>query len=198
MYCSKCGSEIEKGVSFCPKCGTKVVASQHSQPTATAKEEYKGLGGWLIVLVLGMLYTVYTAATTVYTDFVLFNQPTYAALNDPTSQLYVSNFDLALKIEFIAYLVLVLGLAYTLYLFFKQKREFPTYYVYFLVALIAISIFENLMPSLFTTFTSEEMRTSVLSEFSDAPVNLARSVIAALIWIPYMKKSERVKATFIN
>ena len=24
MYCSKCGSEIEENVQFCPKCGTNL------------------------------------------------------------------------------------------------------------------------------------------------------------------------------
>ena len=41
MYCRNCGHNIEDHVTFCPKCGTKVVIEKNTQSTYTALQEQK-------------------------------------------------------------------------------------------------------------------------------------------------------------
>jgi len=42
MYCAHCGSQIEQGINFCPKCGTKVASSHGSaeQTSFTSQEQF--------------------------------------------------------------------------------------------------------------------------------------------------------------
>lgn len=49
MKCPKCGSEMRKGLSFCPKCGEVVNQKQESLVQET-KQEKKRTPAWLIVL----------------------------------------------------------------------------------------------------------------------------------------------------
>ena len=41
MFCSKCGKEVEKGVKFCPGCGTKVAETKTEEKKEVKKEVVK-------------------------------------------------------------------------------------------------------------------------------------------------------------
>jgi hypothetical protein len=198
MHCTNCGSKLEMGSIYCPDCGTKtseVDSNKQDIPAETTK--YKGIGGWLILLAFGMLYSLYISGATIYGDLNVFSASYYPRLNDPSSQYYVGNYSATLGIELVAYAILFAGLIYILYLFFEQKREFPKYYIYFLLAVLVIATLEYFMISSLT-FSSEQVKTAFLAASTDGSPNLLRAIIGCVIWIPYMQKSQRVRETFIN
>ncbi len=77
-YCSGCGAKLEKGLSFCTQCGTRVAGSQpanesdksqslfdsvqksvqsviRAEDSRPVTHEYQNLGGWLAVIAYGNL-----------------------------------------------------------------------------------------------------------------------------------------------
>ena len=70
MYCTQCGTEAVVGGKFCAKCGAPIIAApatqSHSESKVaepiprspelpTAKRAPSGVGGWLLLLVAGLL-----------------------------------------------------------------------------------------------------------------------------------------------
>jgi len=67
-YCSKCGTEIDEGVKFCPKCGmTTSLSAGHSKSVPLSKSKKKPISTMAIVLivivaavvVVGLISTVF-------------------------------------------------------------------------------------------------------------------------------------------
>lgn len=72
---------------------------------------------------------------------------------------------------------------YLIYLFFSKKRIFPAWYIAFLLINMIFSIIGLIL-----------MDDNVDSNTKDA----SRAIVAVIIWVPYMLKSKRVKATFVK
>ena len=76
------------------------------------------------------------------------------------------------------------------YLYFSKKKVFPNWYIGIIVFSLAFVIIDTLV----IHFAFPDA-----GAFStDTIMNIARSMTAALIWIPYMLVSRRVKATFVK
>jgi hypothetical protein len=185
--CSNCASEIPEGSSTCAACGTETGAAppaQLSAPLFSASEDLEGLSGWLVLVAIGlvvspfvMLFTIVTVNLPFLTDHryqpYLSSHPAFAAL---------AVFEVITNIIFIAS---VLGLAF---LFFTKRKAFPTFMILYLVTQCGVILFDTiavhaLVPS---------------ADLSAAYTSVARSLIGALVWIPYFVVSRRVKATFIR
>ena len=81
-------------------------------------------------------------------------------------------------------LVFLLFNAYVIYLFSSKKRVFPKWYIAFLI----ISTVINIFALIYTDAHDPGMQS--LSK------DTGRSILTTLIWVPYILKSKRVKATF--
>lgn len=57
-FCSKCGSEIQSGVAFCPNCGNAVVGSPVGNNNAPKKSKNKIIGLVACLVVLAIVITV--------------------------------------------------------------------------------------------------------------------------------------------
>ncbi len=61
MFCSKCGSEIQDGARFCPKCGNSTIAdnagSANKPPKSTDKMVLL-IGGVVAVVILSIVFTI--------------------------------------------------------------------------------------------------------------------------------------------
>ncbi len=80
--------------------------------------------------------------------------------------------------------VFLLFNTYVIYLFFSKKRVFPKWYIAFLVISTVINIFA------FTYTDANDPEIQSLSK------DTGRSILAVMIWVPYILKSKRVRATF--
>jgi hypothetical protein len=182
MRCKKCNKEIPADSESCPVYGQEVI--EHREDGS----EYKGLGGWLILVCLGLivsaLYTVFILATTYWP---IFTDGSWELLTTPNSEFYIPGIGSAMKFDIVGGLVIAATAVYLLVLFFRKDKRFPTFYIIFLIA------------SLLYVLISYAWATSIPElnqERSESLGDIGRSILAALIWIPYMLKSKRVRATF--
>lgn len=197
MFCEHCGKSIPDNTKFCASCGSAVsVPVVETSKQEMVEKNLKGLGGWLILVVLGLFVIVSFQVYGVYESIIMFTDGTVEYLNNPSSEVYISGFEGMLKFEAIVEILFLAAAIYLLYLFFKESRKFPKYYVPFLVAAIIYAIVDYALLS--SVSVSGEVKKIVDEILSEQIGELGRAITSALIWGTYIKKSKRVKATFVK
>jgi len=155
-----------------------------------AKDKYEGLGGWLILVIIGLFATVLSQAYGIYENISLLTNKLVIEINIPG---YMG----LLWFELLGEIIFLIFSGYLIYLFFKKNNKFSGYYISFLISLVIYSIIDYLIFSSLVVPTNEIRQ--LFNEISfDVEQEIARSIIFAIIWGSYMKKSKRVKATFVN
>lgn len=167
-----------------------------SDLSAEEVSKFKGIGGWLVLVIIALFLTLGFQLYTVYTDAQLFSNGTVAFLSDPSSGTYIPAYGGFLKFELIMSIMLIVAASYLIYLFFKKDHRFPKYYVIFLVASAVYVLLDYGMLSLITV--PAEAKKVIEDAMSEQGTAIGRAFIGALIWGSYMMKSKRVKATFIK
>lgn len=156
-----------------------------------AQGEKKGLGGWLILVGLGVVITPVKLLYNFIPVFVpIFTDGTWEALTNEESESYHPLFKSLLLGELTFNLCLVIATIYLIYLFFTRHYRFPVIYI----AVLAVSI--AVIP-LDAWISSYVLPNEPIFD-RETTTELARAAISGLIWIPYMLLSKRVKATFVE
>lgn len=153
-------------------------------------KELKGLGGWLILVGIGVVFTPVIIARDFLKVLNFFFENNWEMLIDPNSEIYQPQLFYFICAEFVANLLLLIASIYALYLFFSRHYKFPNFYIClifisFLVVLLDAIILSNLIPE------AEAFNQSTIME-------LVKAIIRMCIWIPYLLVSVRVKNTFIE
>jgi hypothetical protein len=153
--------------------------------------KYQGLGGWLTLVALGLLVTpVMLAFHLLGTYLPILTDGTLQTLSDPNSTAYHPLWVPLITFEVVGNLLMFLGYCYLLFIFFKRSKTFPKSYIFLSVAaliFIAVDFFAaDLIPAIASQDDSENMQ------------QLIRAIVGCAVWVPYMLKSERVKATFVE
>lgn len=144
--------------------------------------ELEGLDGWLILVGIGLVITPIRS---------VWHSKSYFA--DGGLWLAFSQIDWWLSISALEFGLIVaffLVEIYLILLFFQKKRRFPIVFIWVYSITALINITGALLPGLVfaevPAFDSETMK------------ELGKSLVSPLIWIPYMYRSRRVKATFVR
>lgn len=153
-------------------------------------EEPSGLKGWLLLVGLGVALSPVRLLRELYALYLpVFTDGTWAAFTDPASPDYTPYYAGSVIIEMltdVAFFILSLWLAY---LFFTKSPLFPKVFIGLLLASPAMIFFcywLRTWPFPDETLFNEELVTSVIL-----------SCVPAVIWIPYMLLSKRVRNTFV-
>lgn len=153
--------------------------------------ELKGLGGWLILVGIGVVIgPIRLLASLVPTYKPIFENGTWEALTTPGSESYNPYFG-SLLIGEIAYNTIMVAICiYLIYLFFSKHYFFPKLYI----GIVVVSIIFIPLDAWIVTkvFPGESMFDP------DTTKEFLRSLITGVIWIPYMLVSKRVKVTFVE
>ena len=150
-----------------------------------------GLGGWLVLVgfgvVLGPILVVVQLATQNHgaLDIDVWN-----ALTTPGSPSYRSGLGLLLVLEYVGNIVLLTLTLLLVPLFFAKKRVFPRVYI---TATFFTLIF--LSSDLWAAGHWVHPGTPVTFEQAKPVI---QSFMRALVWVPYMLFSKRVRATFVR
>ena len=156
----------------------------------TQMSEPTGLGGWLVLVAIGLLLSLLRLfAFDVQTFVPIFRDGTWAIHTTPGSDAYHPLWAPLLVFELIGnagFIVAQLGL---LVLFFKRSRNFPRLYVW--VALL------NLPFILVDAWLGSFVLTDEPMIDPNTAKELARSIGTIAIWVPYMRVSRRVRNTFV-
>lgn len=154
---------------------------------AETKQGPVGLGGWLILPMLGLFATPLTGMA---------QMATYPDVSDawPYLTLAQSTFITA-EIAANAVLLFVAPIA-LLFFMFKRLEIFPGWYMIWAGVAPVILIGDALLgyavfPEAFANGTAEIFDEETMR-------SIGRSIVGAVIWIPYMMRSERVANTFVR
>jgi hypothetical protein len=159
--------------------------------TENKEKELKGIGGWLILVAI----SVVLSPIRILVDFVplyypLFTEGIWEALITPTSEVYNPLWAPLLIGEIVFNSLMFLASFYLIYLFFSKHYLFVKTFI----TLIVISLIFIPLDSWFVTLILPQEPVFDL----DTTREFARIAIFAIIWIPYMLISKRVKATFVE
>lgn len=146
------------------------------QNTSETQPNLSGISGWLILLALGFVFGIPLSIGSIIYKIAAF--PAYHA----------NGFGGLCLFELIVQMFLLAFLIYAAVPFFRKKKNAPAVLITFMIvnicAVVIVLIVEQGMGA--TSYINENGRI------------LIRQIIRAAIWIPYLKVSKRVKATFVN
>ena len=147
---------------------------------------YEGFGGWLVLPVIGIFLTpVWSLINISRNEF--FNYLHWEILTNPSHSAYNPKLGTLVLIEYVYELAF---LAYSLFvavLMVRRRTSFPLFASILYGVSVAFICFDSIC------LHSLGMATTFDTDSGSAAV---RSIIAAVIWIPYINFSERVKGTF--
>jgi hypothetical protein len=156
---------------------------------ATEEKKYEGIGGWLILVGAGLTFALLKSAYFIFTTYPpFFTNGILMALITSDSGTYNLSLAILVTAELIMNLGLLLSFGYLVYLFMKRRAQFR---VWFIGVMAFNLVFMILDPSVIKVIMPGHKAFD-----DDVIMSIARSAGGCLIWIPYMLKSKRVKATF--
>lgn len=159
------------------------------EPRSSRRDGPEGLGGWLILVALGLLRSAIVVAASTMRDLLpVFTDGHVWAAFDSGASTYDPFYGLLVCVELVANVVLVIWPLVLLGLFFAKSRWFPSGYI----ALVAASFVIHVLDLV----AAQSLDLMAEGEFARGMLGLAPLVVSAAIWIPYMLVSKRVKNTF--
>ena len=154
------------------------------------KKELKGLGGWLILVAIGLVFSTVLLPVSFFPLIDILDAENWQSLSEFMPETFNSATRLLIFAEIAVNALLFFACLYLLYLFFKKHYLFPRYYIVIQVAALISILIDSCV--LYLINPNEPVFDS------DTVKSLMRGLFSAAIWIPYMLKSERVKNTFIE
>lgn len=169
-------------------------ASQVELPIVVDGTEVRGpegIGGWLILPLLGLVFTPIACAIILVTQNIpMFTQGHFAQLTDPNFAGYHPLWAPLLILEPIGSVVIATMAIWGLVLMFRKGKAFPR----FMIAFYSV----NLLFVIIDTVLGFQIPYVANEAGPDLVKQVFQAGVAAAIWIPYMRVSKRVKNTFVN
>ncbi len=158
---------------------------------ATDNAEPKGLGGWLILPLIGLIVSPIRMAVSLNNDFLpIFQEGYWEVLTTPGSEAYHHLWGPPIAFEIVGNLVFIVFALILIFLFFTKSPVFPS--------LIIIYITTNLLYVVGDFFFADLIPAIAAESDPESTRELFRTVVRAAIWIPYFRMSKRVKNTFVK
>jgi len=155
------------------------------------EKKIEGLGGWLIIVCLGLILLLIRGACAIYDLKPYFSPEAWKYLSDPNSEgyhflyRYAVIFDLSYSIIFVIFTIILLVL------FFRKRSNFPKLIIAFYITCIVIIIVDTILWSIISgSFSLAMGNGSILVTFA--------TILEYILWIMYFLKSKRVKNTFVK
>lgn len=190
--CPFCGKIILKVSLKCKYCGEHLNSAVNTANPNQSEpvNAVSGIGGWLTLFVLGLIFTPIQVTYFLYSQFFpFFSTGAWGILTTPGSREYHVLWAPLLIFKLLSFIgAFVLSLV-TLWCLFGKSRWTPR------LAIAGLSwglFFEAL-----NFFTAGMIPALAAQNDLTFLNNLGLTLIGALIWIPYFLLSKRVKATFV-
>lgn len=150
-----------------------------------------GIGGWLILPMIGLFLTPLKLGYLLVTVYLqLFLSGSWSVVTTVGTEAYHPLWAPLILFEIFVNTVLISWAVALLILLFTKSPHFPRWIIlYFIASLVFVSL-DMAWCSLIPAIAAQNDPTAMKELF--------RSLFAALVWIPYFIKSERVKNTFTN
>lgn len=157
----------------------------------TDENNFEGLKGWLILVGLGIVITPFLIIIELFPFYSeMFSNGTWTALTVPGTKAFNPLWKPILLGEMAINSGMVFTWSYIAFLFFMKKKEFPLWYIGILLFTLLFLVIDPL--TIKSILPDKDVYTS------DTTDEIIRALVVALIWIPYIRISKRVKATFVK
>ena len=152
--------------------------------------ELSGLGGWLILVGIGVVVGPLSLLSQLTKSFHTFSPWNWQSLTHPGGVSYQPAWAPVLTFELLGHITMLILSVFAMALFFQKRRIFPRWFIALLLFHV-IFVLGDLIGVQFLKTGSD-----VTSE--KALKNVMQSMVGCAIWVPYMCVSRRVKATFVR
>ncbi len=193
-FCQNCDSSSVKasGISTNSSFYKNTVLNENTDTPQKKEENLNGLGGWLIVVFIGMIYSVYMYGVASYSSIKMFTDGTVEAVSG------IQGYAGALGFETVVQILFFLSLVYLIFLFFKKDKKFPKLYIIFLVVNIIFIAIDTYIIAYGLNYPTTEIEQAMQGPIQDGWSQLTKGIVFGIIWISYMRVSKRVKLTFVK
>jgi Protein of unknown function (DUF2569) len=186
VVCLSCGTAIDPDSPFgpsppqiIPPVDASLPRISNFAPMFAFTNDLEGIGGWLILVAIGLAVGPFFRIHGVNTDLrFLFTDRYQAALHTRPGMQVLFFYELVSN-SFFLILYLLLNV-----LFYAKRRIFPSFMIFNLAAAFVVLLIDHIWA------THYSPRTTWL--------HVIQSLIPACIWIPYFFASSRVKQTFVR
>lgn len=157
------------------------------------KDELVGLGGWLILPILGLIYISISLSILFLRDYLpIFQKGYWVILTTPGSAAYHPLWGSFLIFEMVINTLFLITCLYLLFLMFTKSYKLPKFMIIFYVAQFIFVVADYFMANMIPAVSLQ------IANNNEAIKEIAKSVIGVIIWIPYFLVSKRVKNTFVK
>jgi hypothetical protein len=158
--------------------------------SAGAEGGLTGRRGWLLVVAAGLAHTVLSLPFTLLEDWVpwLLDPETWGVLADPTAYDYHPSLPAFVLLDL--WITVLVGFAALvgLFLFARRSPEFPKYMIgYYLGSVVLLNA---------VLVVEQAIGLSATTSYSQTGVNAIIAFFWAVLGVPYIARSRRVKNTF--
>ena len=158
---------------------------------STVAEEPRGLGGWLIIVAISLCISPIKSVFSVMNDLLpIFREGYWDMLTTPGSEVYHRLWVLLIIFEVIGNAFFIIFSIILIPLFFTKFYRFPTLMIVFIASSFLFQISDFFLADLIPIVASENDGEFVAELFN--------TIFKAMIWIPYLLSSKRVKNTFVK
>lgn len=192
IICKQCATELEESATACSHCGAAIDAPAATPiespdappltlgvPMFSTGSDLEGIGGWLILVAIGLGVGPFILLNGIYSDLRVFYGAQFQAGLAPHPGLAAF-----ILFEAVSNSVFLLALIALNFLFYRKKKSFPGWMIAYMAFNCAVVVVDHLIALRYNSHAG--------------PIAALRSVMGTLVWIPYYLRSERVKVTFIN
>ena len=156
---------------------------------APKQQKYTTIGGWLIIPVIGLIFTPIAMIIGIVNDLLpAVTEESLAVFKDPASEFYNPVLPYILYGEIAVNLAFAIFAIVVLIYFFRFKSQTPVLYISFLASNLLFLVIDGLL-ILMLGFENED------GFFTR---DILQLIVGCCIWIPYFLMSERVKGTFVK
>ncbi|MDQ0300365.1 hypothetical protein J2S78_002812 [Salibacterium salarium] len=195
-FISLIGYIVFKVINSSKKRKDDEIESSKDGEVAATKSEVKGIGGWLIIVIIvlgiGLIYSFFIAITDGITILI---PETWQEISQPDGLLYHPLNGPLIIFELIFNIILIVFIIVLLILLSMKKKIFPPLMIIFLLShfiietILAFATY-NVLTSI-PYYEMNELKTALYS-------SLLGAIIGCAIWVPYFFVSKRVKNTFVK
>ncbi|MBS2014150.1 MAG: DUF2569 family protein [Deltaproteobacteria bacterium] len=167
--------------------------SERSLPSSPPDPRYRNIGGWLVLLAIGMvLNPIVSLFGFLQTARVTLSLSTWRALTTPELSSYRPALALLVIAEAIVLGALAAyGLAVST-LFFKRRRTLPFHFTIWALGTAVFVLVDNILVGAVSTAVRSA------GDVSSTAGGITRTFVWAGIWIAYLRGSERSRFTFVE
>jgi hypothetical protein len=196
--CPNCKGSLYVPAEFCLYCKSplpEIIKSELREIKARNESKqitHERIGGWLIPVGIGIVLTPFRLIRDLLETNLFSRGAEWEALTTPEAEAYYPWLEPFLNFLMLGQILLLIFSFILVIYFSRKKRLFPRL---FIIALIADLIFSLAIYGFFVYLISTFQSDTSLIE---ATGELKWVTLRCLIWIPYFRKSKRVKGTFIK